>query len=185
MDLPCKIFIRGVIIMKQGNGKIKLAIYSVSILMMGVIGISSGLYVIGQHFSNVSQTSIQLLVALPSVIIIVVTPIIGKLQEIISMKTLIIFGILCFLVGGVVPALLSSFTAILVLRALLGVGVGIVQVLSVALVAAYFYGDERSKVMGQQTSAQMIGAAVMLFVSGYLATAGWNITFYVHLIAII
>jgi len=171
--------------MKQGNGKIKLAIYSVSILMMGVIGISSGLYVIGQHFSNVSQTSIQLLVALPSVIIIVVTPIIGKLQEIISMKTLIIFGILCFLVGGVVPALLSSFTAILVLRALLGVGVGIVQVLSVALVAAYFYGDERSKVMGQQTSAQMIGAAVMLFVSGYLATAGWNITFYVHLIAII
>jgi len=171
--------------MEQDKGKVKLAIYSFSILMMGVMGIASGLSVIGQHFGDIPQTSIQLLITLPCIVIIVVNPIIGKLQERISMKSLVLFGILCFLVGGVVPAFTASFPAILVCRAILGIGVGTVQVLSSALVAAYFEGDERSKVMGQQTSAQMIGCAVMVFVSGYLALAGWNITFYVHLIAVI
>lgn len=171
--------------MKQSESKIKLAILSVGILMMGVMGIASGLSVIAQHFTNVSQLSIQLLITLPCIVIIVVTPIVGKLQEYISMKTLALFGILCFLVGGVVPAFLTSFTMILVCRAILGVGVGSVQVLSPALVATYFEGDERSNVMGQLSSAQMIGCAIMVFVSGYLAMMGWNVTFYVHLISLI
>lgn len=171
--------------MEQSKGKIKLAIYSFSILMMGVMGIASGLHVIGQHFSDVPQTSIQLLITLPCIIIIIVNPIIGKLQEFISMKTLVLFGILCFLVGGVAPAFIDSFPVILVFRAILGIGVGTVQVLSSALVAAYFDGDERSRVMGHTTSAQMLGCAIMVFVSGYLALAGWNNTFLVHLISVI
>ncbi|WP_258360906.1 MFS transporter [Moorella sulfitireducens] len=171
--------------MKQSEGKIKLAILSVGILMMGIMAIASGLSVIAQHFTEVSQLSIQLLITLPCIIIIIVTPIVGKLQEYISMKTLVLLGILCFLVGGVVPAFLTSFTLILVCRAILGVGIGTVQVLCPAMVAAYFEGDERSNVMGQLSSAQMIGCAVMVFASGYLAMMGWNITFYVHLIALI
>ncbi|MGB9661303.1 MAG: MFS transporter [Moorellaceae bacterium] len=171
--------------MQQDVGKIKLAILSIGILMMGVIAIASGLAVIAQHFSNLSQTSIQLLITLPCIVIIVATPIVGKLQEYIAMKTLALFGILCFLVGGVVPAFLTSFSLILVFRAVLGVGVGTVQLVAPALVAASFAGDERSNVMGQLTSAQMIGCAIMVFVSGYLAMMGWNITFYVHLIALI
>ncbi len=171
--------------MEEGKGKIKLAIFSFGILMMGVMGIASGLSVIGQHFSDVPQTSIQLLITLPCLVIIVVNLIVGKLQEYVSMKTLVLFGIICFLVGGVAPAFIPSFPVILVFRGILGIGVGIVQVLSSALVAAYFEGDERSKVMGHLTSAQMIGCAIMVFVSGYLAMAGWNITFYVHLISVI
>ena len=171
--------------MDQTKGKIKLAIFSFAILMMGIMGISSGLSVIAQHFSDVSQTSIQLLITLPCIVIIVINLIVGKLQEYISKKTLILFGILCFLIGGVAPAFVESFPVILVFRGVLGIGVGIVQVLSSALVAEHFEGDERSKVMGQLSSAQMIGCAIMVFASGYLALAGWNITFYVHLISII
>lgn len=171
--------------MEQNKGLIKLAIYSFAILMMGVIAISSGLHVIGQHFSDLPQTTIQLLITLPCIIIIFVNPIVGKLQEFISMKTLVLFGILCFLIGGVLPAFLTSFAAILVCRAILGIGVGTVQVLSASLAAAFFEGDERSQVMGHITSAQMLGCALMVFVSGYLALAGWNITFHVHWIALI
>lgn len=170
--------------MEQTKGKIKLAIFSVGILMMGAMAIASGLSVIAQHFSDVSQISIQLLITLPCMIIIVANPIIGKLQEYISMKTLVLFGVLCFLVGGIVPAFITSFSAILVFRGIFGVGVATAQVLSSALVAAYFEGDERSKVMSQLSSAQMLGCAIMVFVSGYLALIGWNITFFVHLIAV-
>ena len=171
--------------METSKTKVKIAIFSFAILMMGVMGIASGLSEIGKHFSGISQTSIQLLITLPCIVIIIVNPIIGKLQEYISMKTLVLFGILCFLAGGTIPAFLNSFSAILILRAVLGIGIGTVQVLSSALVAANFEGDERSFVMGHLSSAQMLGCAVMVFVSGYLAMAGWNITFYVHLISVI
>ena len=171
--------------MESGKSKIKLAILSFSILMMGIIGIAGGLSVIGQHFSNLPQTSIQLLISLPCIVIIIVTLLVGKVQEYMSKKTLVVFGILCFIIGGVAPAFVSSFTAILVFRAILGLGIGILQPLSSALVVEHFDGDECSKVMGQQTAAQMLGCAVMVFLGGYLAVMGWNITFYVHFIAVI
>lgn len=171
--------------MEQSKNKVKMAIFSFAILLMGVIGIASGLYEIGKHFEGIKQTSIQLLVTLPCMVIIIVNPIIGKLQEYVSMKTLTIFGILCFLIGGVAPAVLDSFTAILFFRGILGIGIGTVQVLSSALVATHFEGEKRAEVMGQLSSAQMIGCAVMVFASGYLALLGWNMTFYVHLISII
>ena len=171
--------------MEVSKTKVKIAIFSFAILMMGVMVISSGLSEIGKHFSEVSQTSIQLLITLPCIVIIIVNPIIGKLQEYISMKTLVLIGILCFLFGGIIPTFLESFALILVFRAILGIGIGSVQVLSSALVAVNFEGDERSKVLGQLSSAQMIGCAVMVFVSGYLSMLGWNITFLVHLISVI
>lgn len=167
------------------KSKIKLAIFSFSILLMGVIGIAGGLSVIGQHFSSLPQTSIQLLISLTCIVIIPVSILVGKVQEYMSKKTLIVFGILCFIIGGTAPAFMSSFTAILVSRAILGLAIGILMPLSSALVVEYFDGDECSKVMGQQVSAQMLGCAVMVLLGGYLAVIGWNITFYVHLIAVI
>ncbi|TEB05712.1 putative niacin/nicotinamide transporter NaiP [Pelotomaculum schinkii] len=171
--------------MENEKGKIKLAILSFSILLMGIIGIAGGLSVIGKHFSNLPQTSIQLLISLPCILIIVFSFLAGKLQEYVSKKTLVIIGILCFIVGGTLPAFISSFTVILVLRAILGVGIGITQPLSSALVVEYFEGDECSKVMGQQTAAQMLGCAVMVLLGGYLAVIGWQTIFYLHLIGII
>lgn len=171
--------------MEQSKGKTKLAIFSVGILMMGAMAIASGLAVIGEHFGDVPQTSIQLLITIPCMIIIVANPVFGKLQEYVPIKTLILIGVMCFLLGGIAPAFLSSFPLILVCRGIVGVGVAAAQVLSSSMVAANFEGEERAKVMGQLSSAQMLGCAVMVFVSGYLAMMGWNMTFYVHLIAII
>jgi MFS family permease len=172
-------------IMETEKGKIKLAILSFSILLMGIIGIAGGLSVIGNHFSNLPQTSIQLLISLPCILIIVFSLLVGKLQEYVSKKKLVVFGILCFIIGGTVPAFVSSFTAILVLRAILGIGIGIMQPLSSALVVEHFEGDECSKVMGQQVAAQMLGCAVMVLLGGYLAVVGWQAIFYLHLLAVI
>jgi MFS family permease len=169
--------------MEQSNEKIKLSIYSFSILMMGVIAIAGGMGVIAQNFPG---KDINALIALPSVPIIIVTIVAGKLQEYIPIKVLVVIGILCFLVGGILPAFMTDFSTILVMRVIFGVGVGLAQTLSSALVGMHFDGAERQRVMGLQTSAQMIGAAVMMFASGYLARfGGWSGTFYVHLLAIL
>ena len=163
--------------------RIKVGIYGISLLMMGVIGISGALAVIGAHFPNTSQTMIQNMISIPCLVVIPVTLVVGKMMDIVSKKNLAIVGILAFLVGGVGPAFVDSLPVILVLRGILGVGVGVAQPVASALVAENFEGAERDKVQGNVTSAQMLGCAVMVFAGGWLANLSWEKVFYVHLVA--
>ena len=169
----------------ENKSRIKIGIYGIGILMMGVIGISGALTAIGAHFPDASQTMIQNLISIPCLVVIPVTLIVGKLMDSVSKKLLSIIGILCFLIGGFLPALMSSLTVILVLRGILGIGIGIVQCVSSALVAENLEGPERDKVQGNLTSAQMLGICVMVFAGGWLADISWNFAFFVHLLAII
>lgn len=163
--------------------KIKVGIYGISLLMMGVIGISGALAVIGAHFPNASQTMIQNMISIPCLVVIPVTLVVGKMMDIVSKKNLAIIGILAFLIGGVGPAFVDTLPVILVLRGILGVGVGVAQPVASALVAENFKGAERDKVQGNVTSAQMLGCAVMVFAGGWLANLSCEKVFYVHLVA--
>lgn len=171
--------------MLKSKGKIQIGIYLVSVLMMGVVGIASALSVIGSNFLELSQTDVQTLISIPCIVIIPVTLIVGKLMQVMSKKLLALIGIVLFLVGGVVPAFMTSFLALQVLRGVFGAGVGILQVVSTALVAENFEGAERDRVQGNLQAFQMLGCAIMVFVGGWLATLGWNVVFYVHLIGVI
>jgi MFS family permease len=168
--------------MKDEKAKIKLAIYSFSILMMGILAIAGGIGVIAQKFP---ENDISALMSLPSIPIIIVTLIAGKLQEYVPIKILVVTGILCFITGGTMPVIIDSFSVILVMRVVFGIGVGLLQTLSSALVGMHFDGTERQQVMGRQLSAQMLGAGGMMFAGGYLALIGWNVVFFVHLVAVV
>jgi len=171
--------------MENTKSSIKLGIYGIGLLMMGVIGISSSLATIGANFPNVSQTMIQNLISISCIAIIPTTIIVGKLMETIPKKSIAMAGIILFLIGGVVPAFITSFSAILVMRAVFGVGVGICQVVSTAIIAEHFSGAEQEKVQGTLQASQMAGAAVMVFAGGWLADIQWNYVFYVHLLAVV
>lgn len=165
--------------------KIKIGIYAMAILMMGIVGVSGSLTVIGSHFPSASQSMIQSIISIPCLAVLPTTILSGKLMDIMPKKTLGIIGMLIFLVGGVVPAGLTSLPLILLFRALFGIGVGIVQAVASALVAENFFGPEREAVQGTMTSAQMLGCAVMVFAGGWLGDIAWNASFLVHGIAIV
>ena len=97
---------------KQAN--IKFGIYAIGLLMMGVIGINSSLATIQKAFPDVSQTMIQNLISIPCIAIIPTTLIAGKLMEKISKKSIVIVGIIFFIIGGVLPTFMNSLTLILI-----------------------------------------------------------------------
>ena len=165
--------------------KIKWGIYSVALMLMGAISISGALSVIAAHFPDQSQTMIQNLIAIPCLVIIVTTVATGKLLEKFSIKTVTIAGVLLFIFGGVIPAFLSSFTAILVCRGINAIGVGVGQVVCPAMIAQNFEGAERDKVQGTMTGMQMLGCCLMVFAGGWLGDISWDKAFYVHLVGII
>lgn len=156
-----------------------------AVLMMGIVGVSGSLTVIGAQFSSASQSMIQSIISIPCLAVLPTTIFSGKLMERMPKKTLGIIGMLIFLIGGVVPVSLTSLPIILVFRGVFGVGVGIVQAVASALVAENFFGKEREAVQGTMTSAQMLGCAVMVFAGGWLGDMAWNASFLVHGIAIL
>lgn len=171
--------------MEKSKGKIQVGIYTIAILMMGVVGIASSLSVIGSHFPDLSQTEVQSLISIPCIVIIPVTLLVGALMKTMSKKLLSLIGVVLFLIGGVGPAFSESFLVIQILRGVFGAGVGILQVVSTALVAENFEGAMRDKVQGNLQAFQMFGCAIMVFVGGWMATLNWNGVFYVHLIAVV
>lgn len=90
------------------KGRIKISIYAIALLMMGVIGITSALATIGANFPDASQTMIQNLISIPCFAIIPTTIIVGKLMETVPKKIIAVVGAACFLVGGIVPAFITS-----------------------------------------------------------------------------
>ncbi|OAA90826.1 MFS transporter [Clostridium coskatii] len=171
--------------MENTKGKIKLGIYGIGLLMMGVIAISSSLATIGARFPELSQTMIQNLISISCIVIIPTTIVVGKLMQTFSKKNIVMAGIIIFIIGGVAPAFMTSFTAILVMRAVLGIGVGVCQVVSTAIAVEEFSGTEQDKVQGTLQSSQMVGLAIMVFTGGKLADIQWNYVFYVHLLAVL
>lgn len=172
--------------MKQrSKSQIKLGIYAVALMGMGVVGVASGLSVIGAHFPDASQTMIQNMMTIPAVVIIFTTLVVGKLMEKISKKRIAIFGTICFLIGGVGPMFVDNLTTILVLRGVVGVGIGIAQVAMSALTAENFEGEEREQVQGVVQAAQMLGYGAMSICGGYLANINWNLTFCVYFVGVL
>ena len=167
------------------KAKVKIGIYAMAILMMGIVGVSGSLTVIGAQFPSASQSAIQSIISIPCLAVLPTTILSGRLMSSMPKKTLGIIGMLIFLIGGVAPFAMTSLPVILVFRALFGIGVGIVQAVTSALVAENFFGPEREAVQGTMTSAQMLGCAVMVFAGGWLGDVAWNASFLVHGIAIL
>ena len=166
---------------------VKLGIYSCALLMMGAIAVASNLTNIMAAFPDVDPTTIvSYMISIPCLIVIPVTIITGKLMEKMAKKTLMIIGVLCWLIGGIMPFFLTSLGAILVMRCIIGVGVGMVQTLCAALVVENFEDEaERNQTMGNVAAFQMVGCVIFSLVAGNLGSISWNMAFLVHLIAVV
>jgi MFS family permease len=172
---------------KDSNRRVKIGIYLCAILMMGAIAVASNVASIVAAFPEAGQTKVvAYLISAPCLVVILVTLVSGKLMNSIPKKTLMIAGVIFWLIGGTLPYFMNSLGMILIMRLVFGVGVGIIQSLCPALVVDNFTDPaERAKVMGNMTSFQMLGALFFSLVSGYLGKIGWNIAFLVHLVAIV
>ncbi len=166
---------------------VKAGIYACALLMMGAIAVASNLSNIMAAFPDVAPTTIvTYMISIPCLIVIPVTLLTGKLMEKIAKKTLIIIGIVFWLVGGVAPYFMADLTMILAMRCIIGVGIGMVQTLCAALVVENFDDPaERNKTMGNVAAFQMLGCVIFSLVAGWLGSIGWQVAFLVHLIAVV
>jgi MFS family permease len=114
----------------------------------------------------------------------VATPLIGRLADRYGRRRLLLIGLLVFFAGSVGATLSPGFTALVLFRALQGVG-GAVFPLSLSLVRQEFPGDRVGSAVGLLTGAFGLGTTLGFATSGVLAaTLTWRMVFAVGAVVV-
>ncbi len=159
----------------------KIAVLSLSLLtIMSGAGVAPGINKIAEAFPGTSETVIKLIISLPPLFMIVAALLSGFIGKVIKHKTLIVFGLALFVVGGVGAGYMQTVPLILLFRAILGFGTGIILPFSTGLIAAFFDGNERTKMMGYSSATNCLGAIIGNILAGILAGIGWNQMFHIY-----
>lgn len=165
---------------------LKIIVLSVYFVGMAIGTVTPALASIAAAFPSIPFTTLLLVSTLPTLISVPATLISGRLAGgAVKYKTLLVGGMILFLIGGIAPYFISSFGGILALRAVFGVGLGIVAPLGGALIIAFFDGDDRAKMMGLSGVIGNIGGIIFQLLGGIAASIMWNISFLVHGIGIV
>jgi EmrB/QacA subfamily drug resistance transporter len=112
----------------------------------------------------------------------VTVPLYGKFADVIGRRPVMFFGIAVFLLGSVLCGLAWSMPALIVFRAVQGIGAGAVQPMSMTMVGDLYTVEERARVQGYIASvwgiASVIGPALGGVFSEYLS---WRWIFFVNI----
>ena len=173
--------------MKQAKLKpLAASILSLSLLtVMAGAAVAPALEVIRAHFSDASRTSVQLIVSMPAVFIVITSLCFNRLAEKFGSKTLVMTGLVLYTAGGCCAGLFDSIGLVLLMRALVGVGVGIIMPLSTGLLTYYFPPEKREGLMGLASAANQLGGVIATLLAGVLAGISWRLSFMVYLMGLI
>ena len=140
---------------------------------------------IKEHFSSCSPMTVQLIVSLPALLIILTTFAFRPLCRLMRTRTLALVGLTLYVLAGAGAFLVDDIGILLLLRALLGVSVGMIMPLSTGLLSFYFPPEEMSRLMGLSAAMNQMGGVVATLLAGVLAAVEWRYAFLVYLLGVL
>lgn len=162
-----------------------------TLLLSGTLTVTAGatiapsLPAMQSHFVAVPQAAflVRLVLTMPALFVVIGSPIAGQLVDRIGRRPLLIGSAILYGLAGSCGAVLNSLVAILMSRALLGLGVAGVMVSATTLIADYYQGNARVNFMGLQAAFMGFGAVVSLSLGGFAADLSWRLPFLIYLFA--
>lgn len=170
---------------KEVNWISKLAILSISVLILGAQAISPAMAGIIQAFPAVSVSACRMVISLPLLTLVLTTLVTGKLEGHFDKKAISLTGIAIYTIAGTASVFCTSFLMLVICRLIIGVGLGMFASYAVAFLSILFEGDKRRKMIGLQSTATNVGSLVLTTTAGILNTISWNTTFYIYLAGVI
>jgi len=173
---------------KTRNNKRSLmtAILSLSLLtVMAGAAVAPALGTIREHFADSDDTMIQLIISMPALFIFLSSFIFPALCRRFKARTIVMAGLLLYVFGGCGAGLIGNIRIVLIFRALVGCGVGLIMPMSTGLLTFYFPPEETDRLMGLSSAMNQMGGAVATFIAGILATISWRASFLVYLMGLI
>ena len=161
-------------------------ILSMSLLtVMAAAAIAPAMGIIKEHFSNASDILVQLIISLPALSIIITNLFFMKITSFMRTRTIAIIGLLLYVVSGTTCFFLDNIYIILIMRALLGVSVGLIMPLSTGLLSYFYPPEEQARLMGLSSAMNQMGGVVGTLFAGFLSSIEWNYSFLVYLFGLV
>ena len=168
------------------GGALTATILSISLLtVMAGAAIAPALGIIRDHFSGAPDMLIQFVVSLPALLIIITNLLFPWLCSKMNTRQLALGGLLLYVLCGAGCFFAENIVSLLILRALLGVSVGMIMPLSTGLLAYYFPPEKQASLMGLSAAMNQMGGVVATLLAGLLANIAWNYAFLVYLLGLI
>lgn len=172
--------------MKQNMRGLTCAILSISLLtVMAGAAMAPALSAIKEHYADCSPMTVQLIVSLPALFIILTTFLFRPLCRLMRTRTMALSGLALYVAAGAGAFFVDSIGLLLVLRALLGISVGLIMPLSTGLLAFYFPPEEQGRLMGLSAAMNQMGGVVATLLAGVLAAVEWRYAFLVYLAGLV
>ena len=166
--------------------QVTATILSMSLLtVMAGAAIAPALGIIKQHFADVPDLLVQLIVSIPALLIIITSLFFRAISRRLRTRSIAIIGLVLYVIAGAGCFFVREIHVLLAMRALLGVSVGLIMPLSTGLLAYYFPPSELARLMGLSAAMNQMGGVVATLMAGLLATVEWNYAFLVYILGAI
>ncbi|HEX6175342.1 MAG TPA: MFS transporter [Candidatus Binatia bacterium] len=159
-------------------------VYAASLaLMMGVNFIQPALPAMTEPF-GISDSALSLVMTVFTAPAIVLSPIFGVIADMYGRRLLLAGGLILFGVSGTAMAFATSFTWLLVFRAIQGIGFSAVIPLTIVLIGDLLDGDEEIAGQGLKVFLDRVGYMILPPLGGLLAAFAWYWPFTLYIITV-
>lgn len=165
---------------------ITATILSMSLLtVMAAAAIAPAMSIIKEHFASSPNILIQLIISLPALFIIITNLFFLQISRILRTRSIAITGLSLYVAAGTGCFFIDDIYLLLMMRALLGVSVGLIMPLSTGLLSYYYPPEKQAGLMGLSAAMNQMGGVVGTLLAGILASIQWNYSFLVYLFGLI
>ena len=173
------------------NNISKLTILTILLLAMTTsmsnVAIVTTLPHLKEYFTDISNIEFysRLMLTLPSLVIALLAPILGHFIFIFGKKRSVLIALFFFSLFGTAGLYLNSIESLLASRALFGLCVATLMIVSTSLVGDYFKEHDRHKFMGYQSAFMAMGGVFFVIGGGFLSDINWRFPFGIYFIGIV
>ncbi len=159
-------------------------VYAASLaLMMGVNFIQPALPAMTEPF-GISDSALSLIMTVFTAPAIVLSPIFGVIADLYGRRLLLAGGLILFGISGTAMAFATSFTWLLVFRAIQGIGFSAVIPLTIVLIGDLLEGDEEIAGQGLKVFLDRVGYMILPPLGGLLAAIAWHWPFTLYIVTV-
>lgn len=172
--------------MSKTSKMVTATILSMSLLtVMAAAAIAPAMGIIRQHFASSPEILVQLIISLPALFIIITNVFFLKISRVWRTRTIAVVGLVLYVVAGTGCFFINNLYFLLVMRALLGVSVGLIMPLSTGLLSYFYPPEEQARLMGLSAAMNQMGGVVGTLLAGVLASIEWNYAFLVYVFGLV
>jgi len=163
-----------------------ILVFSGFLPIMAILALAPTLPTLLAHFSDVpnARLMVPLLITAPSACIALLAPAAGFIADRFGRRRLMLYSMVFYGAGGLIPFFVDSFWAVVAGRVVIGIGeAGVLTVVN-TLLGDYYAEKERHRWLMIQGVVGSILGTLTVAGSGFLAAQGWHWPFLVYGVAI-